>query len=537
MGQKYVIGIDFGTLSARAVVLDAENGTIVGDKETPYAHGVISGCLPDKTPLPPSSALADAKDYEDALCTVMAGALQNARVTPDTVRGICVDATSCTLVPVDAAGRVLSLNPAFSARPEAWIKLWKHHTARQQAEAFRRLAEQRGENFLSRCGYYPSCEWTFPKMMEMYENDREVFEQTDLFLDLCDYLTLRLSGVLTRSIGSAEFKSCWSSQEGYPSEEFLNELLPGFGRAALHKLRGPVLALGACAGGLTADMAARTGLLAGTPVAVGTVDGHTSLAAMGLCKAGDASLVIGTSNVLAILTDQNPAIPGICGIGRGGLGGELYGIDSGQSCTGEMLQWMAAQTTPSAYEEEAKKQGISIHTLLSRKAAAGKPWENTLTVLDWFNGNRNILCDMDLKGAVLGLNTETKPEDIYLAMLQSIASGTRRILERCEEYGVKVQRIVACGGIPVKSPFFMHQYASILGRPICVCPVSEGPSAGAAIYAAVAANIYPSVIEAQKHMAFKNASICAPDKEHAQAYQAIYQRYCMFHDLLSGNLK
>ncbi len=520
---KYVLGIDYGTLSARCVVVDASNGSIVASHAIAYPHGVMTENLPDLTPLPPKWALADANDYDSILIDVVKTAVKKSGVDAGDVYGMCVDATSLTLVVTDESGRALSTYPNLAARPHAYIKLWKQHAALPQAERLRKAALSANEPFVRRCGMSPSSEGTLPKLMQMREEDPEVFDLAAYALDLCDYLTWKLTGRLTRSIGSAGFKSSYT-EHGYPSKAFLDTLYPGFGDQFHQKLSGPILNQGDAAGGLTSEMARQMGLKEGVIVAAGAVDGHTSLIAAGMVEAGDAAVVVGTSNALGIITDRLVEIPDICGIAFGGLGPKLYGIDMGQSATGDMLHWYMDHCLPESCAREAREQGISPHTLLSNKAQAGRPWACSLTVLDWWAGSRNAPCDLSMTGAIHGLTLATRPEDIYLALLNGIACGTRRSIEQCENYAVTVKNLVACGGIPAKNPFFMRQYANLLHRPIIALGVSEGPALGSAIYAAVAAGLYSSLEEAASHMKIDERTTYLPDDTHAAEYEAIYQR-------------
>ena len=536
MKEAYVIGVDYGTLSGRAVVVRVADGAVLACCAKSYAHGVLTEALPDGTPLPDGFAMAVAEDYLDVLRDTVRSAVREAGVPPDSIIGIGVDATSCTMVPSDRAGNPLSANPAFAGDPHAYIKLWKHHATLPQTQRLTEAARERREPFLSRCGNHPSCEWMIPKIMELREKSPEAYRAAERCTDLCDWLTWRLTGTLTRSVGAMGFKSHWSADRGYPSEDFWDCLYPGFGAEVREKLEGPVLPIGSRAGVLCAEAARRLGLPAGIAVAVGTLDGHSCTAALGIRAPGDAALVVGTSNVLTFVSGDLHEIDGICGVVYGGLVPGMFGYDSGQSGTGDMLDWFVQHAVPASYTQEAAAAGISIHALLCEKALRREPWNNPLTVLDWWNGNRNVLCNLSLPGVIWGLTLQTRPEDIYCAMLQAIACGTRKILEQCGNYGLMFRSISACGGIPAKNPFLMQQYADLLALPVRVSGHPNVPALGAGIYAAAAAGSenggYASLEEAVHAMGIWDFLTYHPDPERAEAYEALYRRYRALHDLL-----
>lgn len=506
--MRAVIGLDYGTQAARAVLVDAENGQVLASHSYRYPHGVIDG------------GLADATDYEQALYELLS------HVTPEQYRqaidGICVDATSLTLVCLTGEGRILSDLPEFARHPHAQIKLWKYHLAQKQAEEALTLAEALKEPFLKRTGGTISCEWTLPKLLEIRDEAPDIYARIDAAMDLCEYLTFRLTGSLTRSMGSMCFKGLWAQDLGFPSEAFLNGLRPGFAREYTHMLRGTVLRPGDRAGFLNPELCRQFGLKESVAVATGTLDGHTALAALGALKPKDAALVVGTSNVLTIQTEQLHEMDGICGIALNGLTPGLYGIDSGQSGTGDMLDWFIRNLSGWDIQQEAAKRGISPHQVLTEQIKC--PWENKVTAADWWNGSRNAPCNLSLPGTMSGLSLDTRPKNIYLALLQSIVCGTREIIELCRAHGVSVERLMITGGITGKNPLLMQEYANLLNLPVLVGQVAEGPALGAAIFASVAAGIYDTPLMAYEHMGVHEFVTYEPDAEHREAYEALYQR-------------
>lgn len=506
--MRTVIGLDYGTQSARAVLVDAATGEALLSHSVRYPHGVMDG------------GLASAEDYENALWELLSA------VTPReyraSVAGICVDATSLTLVTVDREGRALARLAEFAGREQAQIKLWKRHAAQAQADEALALAKKLKEPFLQRTGGTISCEWTLPKILEIRDRDPEVYVRADAAMDLCEFLTFRLTGRLVRSAGSMSFKGLWSKDLGFPSDAFLNGLRPGFAEEYRRLLRGEVLRPGDCAGTLCPELQERFGLGAEVAVATGTLDGHTALVALGALQAGDAALVVGTSSVLTIQTTAPHPIEGICGIAPDGLTAGLYGIDSGQSGTGDMLEWFIQNSLPAEVLREAEEKNQSPHQLLAERIAC--PWENQVVAADWWNGSRNAPCDLSLRGVMAGMSLDTKPEDVYLALLQSIACGTREIIEQCAGYGVAVRRVLATGGITGKNPLLMSEYANLLNLPVSVGQVAEGPALGAAIFAAVAAGIYPDAQSAYQAMGVREFTEYRPDPKLRGAYESLYRK-------------
>lgn len=506
--MKTVIGIDFGTQSARAILVNAADGHALEGASFRYPRGILPGNL------------VCIDDYHEALDHL----LRTIGKSPyaSSIRGICIDATSLTLVCVNKDGTPLEKLPGFTGREQAMVKLWKRHHAEPQARELLALAQQMNESILGRTGGTISSEWTLPKLLEIRDTDPEVYATLDLAFDLCEYLTWRLTGQLIRSSGSMCYKGLWAQDLGFPSDACLNRLRPGFAEEYKHLLRGEVRIPGQRAGYLKPELCVAYGMPQEIAVAVGTLDGHTAQVALGALQPGDAALVIGTSNVLSIQTAELREIPGVCGVAMDGQVAGLCGVDSGQSCTGDMLEWYLKSMLPPAVWQEAEAQGISVHTLLSQKIT--EPWTCRLTAADWWNGSRNTPCDLSLQGFIHGLSIDTAPEDIYLALLQGIVCGTREIIEQCKHTGVLISRCIAAGGVAVKNPLLMQQYANILHLPVHVGNFAEGPALGAAIFAAVAAGLYPDAPAACQHMGVSDFIVYTPDDIHKEAYERIWQR-------------
>lgn len=535
-GKTCVFGIDYGTQGARAALVRVCDGKILGTAGRSYASGVVQDAMPGGRPLPEHTALAVPGDYLAVLPELVSECLETSGVEAKDVAGIGVDATTCTLLPVDEAGEPLAEQERFRENPHAYMKLWKHHGPVVQTRRLEELARKKQMRFIRCCGGHLSCEWAVPKIMEIREEDEALYRETAYFVELADWVNWKLCGTgqrMHRSAALAGLKSFWSKSEGYPPEAFFDELYPGFGEELRQKLWGEpddLILPGSCAGRLCPDMARWLGLPDGIALSAGVADGHSSMMALGIHEAGTASLVIGTSNVMAFLDDELREIHGICGVVEDGIIPGFYGYDTGQSATGDMLGWFVDSCVPESYAQEARKRKMDIHELLCEKAEHAGPWKNTLTVLDWWNGNRNVLCDMNCRGQIAGLTLGTRPEDIYCAMLQSIACGTRVILKRCREYGVDIKKILVSGGIPQKNHLLVSQYANLLHMPVHLAEETQLPAKGAAVSAAAAAGLYDSFYAAMEHMKTKDFLVFEPQEEHAAAYEHIYQRYLHCHD-------
>ena len=514
--MKAVVGIDYGTQSARAIMVDAATGEVLRQHAVAYSHGILPGDL------------ADVRDYEEALDQL----LQVMGQPPygKSIACVGVDGTSLTLVPTDASGCALGKLPEWEGNTHAQVKLWKRHTAQAQAEEALELAQRTGQPFLRRLGGNISSEWMLPKLMEIYDEAPDIWNSMDLAFDVCDYLTYLLTGVVTRGWPSLSFKCLWSDDKGFPQASYLDTLRPGLSERYRHLQRGKVIAPGSPAGVMRPELCRRYGMPEGVVVAAGLVDGHTSAVALGAVEAGDVALVIGTSNVLTLQTKGLHEMDGICGVVKDGFVPGLYGIETGQACTGDMLDWFVHNALAGDVALEAQKEGISPHAVLCRRIDA--PWSSRLAAVDWLNGSRTFPCDLSLTGAFAGLTLRSRPEDLYLAMLQGIVCGTREILDQLAAHGAESKRVFAAGGITQKNPLLMQMYADILEKEIHVGRSAEGPALGTAVYAAVAAGLYPSLKEAHEHMGIRDFVTYAPDAVHRAEYRRVYKKNHRLRQLL-----
>ena len=528
---KYVIGIDYGTLSARALVCEVGTGRELGEGVFEYPHAVMDERLPDGTVLSPDWALEHPQDYLDALYVAIPQALKNAGVDKNDVIGLGIDFTACTLMPIDKNGDPLS--DKYPSRPHAYVELWKHHAAQEQANRLNRIAEERGEKWLKRYGGKISSEWMFPKLMQTAEEDPELFKEADRFMEAGDWVILRLTGRETRSSCMAGYKAIWSKREGYPSKEFLKQLHPLLENVVEEKL-GKVTSIGSKAGELTEEMAAKLGLNPGTAVAVCNVDAHVSLPPAGLTQKGSMLMIMGTSSCHIMLGDEEKIVPGMCGVVEDGVVPGLFGYEAGQSCLGDHYNWFVDNCVPEAYEIAAREKGMNTHQYLTSLAEKQKPGESGLLALDWWNGNRSVLVDVDLTGMMLGMTLTTKPEEIYRALIEATAYGTRIIIDTFEENGVKIDKLYACGGISQKNPFLMQLFADVLKREIRIARSTQTPALGSAMFGALAAGKakggYDSIEQAAEEMGGTLPTVYVPNEENGRIYDELYSEYRRLHD-------
>lgn len=535
MSKKYTIGVDFGTLSGRAVLVDVATGEEVATSVYEYKNGVIDEELPESgVKLPPDFALQDPDDYLEVFYRTIPAVLREAGVSPDDVIGIGIDFTACTMLPTYADGRPLCWDPKFRSNPHAWVKLWKHHAAQPEANRLNEIAAERGEAFLARYGGKISSEWFFPKVWEILNKAPEVYEAADRMIEAADWVVWQLTGVETRNACTAGYKAIWDKRTGFVSSEFLKALDPRLENVVDEKMSRTILPVGRRAGGLRPEMAEKLGLRPGTAVAVANVDAHVAVPATTVVEPGKMVMVMGTSICHMLLGTEQRLIEGICGVVEDGILEGYYGYEAGQSAVGDIFGWFVEHAVPGAYQEEAKARGITVYELLEEKASRLAPGETGLIALDWWNGNRSVLVDADLSGVLLGATLLTKPEEIYRALVEATAFGTNMIVESFERGGVPVNELYGCGGLPKRSPMLMQIYADVTGKPIKVAASSQTPALGSAMFAAVAAGKacggHASIVEAAKAMARLESRVYLPDGERHAAYRKLFEEYRTLHD-------
>jgi L-ribulokinase len=523
-----VVGVDFGTLSGRAVVVRVSDGAELGVAEHPYRHAVLDRELPGGTSLPPDWALQVPSDYVDVLRTAVPEALARAGVRPEQVIGIGTDFTACTVLPVLADGTPLCELPEYTARPHAYVKLWRHHAAQGQADRINALAAERKEPWLQRYGGKISSEWEFAKALQVLEEDSEIYHRMERWVEAADWIVWQLCGTYVRNACTAGYKGQY--QDGaYPSRDYLAALRPDFADFVTDKLDQPIGELGSLAGRLTAEAAAWTGLPEGIAVCVGNVDAHVTAPAAGAVEPGRMVAIMGTSTCHVMSSDQQGTVPGMCGVVDGGILPGLWGYEAGQSGVGDIFGWFVRTGFPAEYAKEAAALGRDPHEHLTALAAEQEVGEHGLIALDWHSGNRSVLVDHELSGVVVGLTLSTRPEDVYRALLEATAFGTRTIMDAFEAAGVPVEELIIAGGL-TKNALLMQIYADITRRPLSVIGSTQGPALGAAMHAAVAAGAHADIRAAARAMGKVHRNVHLPDPDRAAAYERLYAEYRLLHD-------
>jgi L-ribulokinase len=521
-----VVGIDFGTLSARAVVVRAADGAELGSAVHEYAHAVIERELNGRE-LPPDWALQHPDDYIDSLRDAVPAAVRAAGVDPSDIVGVATDFTASTPLPTLADGTPLCRLPDLVDRPHAYPKLWKHHAAQPEADRVNAVAEERGEPWLARYGGRISSEWEFAKALQVLDEDPDVYARTERWVEAADWIVWQLCGAYVRNVCATGYKAIY--QDGsYPSEDYLRALDPRF-TDFVQKLDGPLAPLGGRAGGLTAQAAEWTGLPEGIAVAVGNVDAHVTAPAARAIEPGEMLAVMGTSTCHIMNGDVLGPVPGMCGVVDGGVVPGLWGYEAGQSGVGDIFAWFVDNAVPPAYHDSARAAGVDLHTHLSELAGRQRVGQHGLVVLDWHSGNRSILVDHELSGLILGLTLATRPEEIYRALLEATAFGTRKIIEAFEGAGVQVRSLTAAGGL-IKNAVLMQIYADVTRRHIHLIESEQGPALGSAMHAAVAAGVHPDIRAAAAAMGKVRRDVYVPDEGRAAAYDALYRHYAQLHD-------
>jgi L-ribulokinase len=527
--DRYVIGVDYGTLSGRAVVVRVSDGAELGSGVLDYPHAVMDTTLAATgAKLPPEWALQVPADYVEVLKVAVPAALKDAGIDPSHVIGIGTDFTACTVLPVLADGTPLNELAEFADRPHAYVKLWKHHAAQGQATRINEIAAERSESWLPRYGGFISSEWEFAKGLQLLEEDKEIYDRMDHLIEAADWIVWQLSGVYLRNACTAGYKGIL--QDGrYPSEEFLGALNPEFAKFAVDKVAHEIGQLGSSAGTLTAEAAAWTGLPEGIAVAVGNVDAHVTAPAARATQPGQMVAIMGTSTCHVMNSDILREVPGMCGVVDGGIVSGLYGYEAGQSGVGDIFAWYVNNQVPGRYFEDAEKAGRSIHEHLTELGRDQPIGAHGLVALDWHGGNRSVLVDTELSGTVVGATLATRAEEVYRALFESTAYGTRKIVETFAASGVPVTEFIAAGGL-IRNPVLMQIYSDVLRMPVSILASAQGPALGSAMHAAVAAGAFETIRNAADAMGKSDTAVYTPNPDTADAYDALYAEYNLLHD-------
>ncbi len=531
---KYSIGVDYGTLSGRALIVNNETGEELSSAVYEYPHSVMSECLPSGKKLGFDWALQHPQDYLDVLYNTIPAVLKESGVSKDDVVGIGLDFTACTILPAKKDGTPLCFLEEYKDEPHAYVKLWKHHAAQHLANKLNEIAEERNEPWLKNYGGKISSEWAIPKIWQVLDEAPEIYDAADTFIEAADWVVWQLSGKENRNSCCAGYKEMWNKKTGYPSKDFFKALDPRLENVIEDKLSTEISPMGSKAGELTEAMAEKLGLNAGTAIATAIIDAHVFVPAAGIAEAGKMLAIMGTSTCHMLLGNEEKQVKGMCGVVEDGILPGFFGYEAGQSCVGDHFQWFIENCLPAAYYEDAKAKGMNIHKYLREKAEKYKPGESGLVALDWWNGNRSCLVDVDLTGMILGMTLLTKPEEIYRALIEATAYGTRMIIETFREYGVEVNEFYAAGGIAKKDPMTMQIYSDILNLPIKIAGSDQGGALGSAIFGSVAAGKanggYDDVFSAASKLGKVLDTKYEPNPEAVKVYDKLYAEYKILHD-------
>ena len=530
---RTAIGVDFGSESARAVVVDVASGRELASAVSDFTHGVIEDRLPDAgTPLPPDWALQDPDDYVASMGAAVRDALHASGVDAASVVGVGIDFTACTMLPTTADGTPLCRLPELRPEPHAWVKLWKHHAAQPEADRINALAAARGETWLPRYGSRTSSEWFLAKSLQILDEAPSVYAAADRLIEAADWIVWQLTGVETRNSCTAGYKAQWSRREGFPDAGFLGALDPRFADLVDSRMSRDIRALGERAGEVTEAAARWTGLRPGTPVAIANVDAHVSVPAVGVTTPGQLVAVMGTSTCHLALSADERVVPGACGVVEDGIIPGLFGHEAGQASVGDLFGWWVRTVSGG----ERGDLG-ALHAQLERDAAALRPGQTGLVALDWWNGNRSILVDAELTGMLLGATLASRPADIYRSLLEATVYGTRVIIEALEGAGVPIEGIVACGGLPFQNRLLMQLTADITGRVVRVSASRQAPALGSAMFGAVAAGAaaggYDTITDAAARMAHLGPDVYRPSTADRVAWDEGYAIYRELHDSMA----
>ncbi len=533
--DKFALGIDYGTESGRAVVVRVRDGKLLSASVVPYPDGVIDERLPGGPKLEPDWALQNPLDYLYVLERAVPKALKDAKVKAEDIIGIGTDFTASSPMPAMMNGTALSALPNFRKVPHAYVKLWKHHAAQPHANRINEIGRERNEEFIRNYGGKYSSEWFFSKLLQVADEAPEVYDAMDRFIEAGDWLVWQLTGQEKRNTCTAGYKGMWVKGRGFPSSDFFRELHPRMENVIVDKVGENYFPLGAKAGGLTAHWAKKMGLKEGTPVATGNVDAHVAVPACTVTEPGALVMIMGTSICHMLLGNERQIVEGMCGVVEDGIVPGLWGYEAGQSAVGDIFAWFFEHGVPDYIHQEARKKKVPFEQVLENRASALKTGEAGLLALDWWNGNRSVLVDVDLTGMMLGMTLATRAEEIYRALIEATAFGTRTIIEAFASKGITVNKLVACGGLPEKNHLLMQIYADVTGCEINLAdPLQTCSALGAAMHGAVAAGRaaggYDSITDAARQMARVQKLTFKPHGHCHEIYNRLYADYRTLHD-------
>lgn len=526
--DQYTLGVDFGSLSARAVICRVRDGAVIAQHETAYPHAVMTEKLPCGTALEAGYQLQHPADYELALRESVRGAISRAQVNKDDIIAMGLDFTGCTILPLGRDLKPLCYQKKFKNHPLAYVNMWKQRNAIREKEEIEALILSHQPEILKNFGGHAAAEMLFCKVLYTIRHDPEVFQAAELFMEAHDYMVLELTGELVRNTSMAAVKAFWDEKTGYPA--FFEELHPAFARPEKTFLRGKMCRPFECAGKLLPEMAAELGLKAGIPVAGGHYDGHAALYALNVRGGGEVMMSLGTSSGLVYGDEQFKEVEGAASAMWGTILPQHYSYASGQPAFGDTLAWYVKNAVPADVQKAAAAENMSVHQYLTREADRLSPGESGLIALDWWNGNRSILQNAELTGLMMGMTLTTAAPQMYRALLEGISYGMRAMVDSYREKGFEMKVLCACGGISFKNPLLMQIISDVTNLPVRQSKNVPAPAVGACMLAATAAGAYDTIYDAMAHMHCLDEGMYYPDEKHVQTYEKLYQEYKILHD-------
>ncbi|OHO68551.1 ribulokinase [Staphylococcus sp. HMSC036D05] len=526
--MTYSIGVDYGTGSGRAFLVNTDNGSIVAKYVKPYTHGTIERSL-NGTKLPQSFSLQNSNDYMEVLEEGIPAIIEESGVDASEIVGIGIDFTSSTVMFTDEHLTPIHNLPGFENNPHAYVKLWKHHGAQAEADLLFQTALDNQNRWLGYYGFNVSSEWMIPKIMEVKNKAPEVMNVTQNIMEAGDWIVNQLTGQNVRSNCGLGFKSFWEENEGFHYDLF-DKVDDELSAIVRDKVDAPIVKIGETVGTISKEMAQKLGLSKETKVSPFIIDAHSSLLGIGSQKDKQMTMVIGTSTCHLMLNEEQHKVPGISGSVKGAIIPELYAYEAGQSAVGDLFEYVAKQA-PKEYVDEAQQRDISIFELLNEKVEHQLPGESGLVVLDWHNGNRSVLSDSNLKGCIFGMSLQTTHEEIYRAYLEATAFGTKMIMQQYQSWNMDVEEVFACGGIPKKNPLMMDIYANVLNKKITIIDSEYAPAIGAAILGALCGGAHSNLNQAIDAMKEPVLYEIEPTPEKVKRYKKLFSAYKELHDI------
>lgn len=527
--MSYSIGIDYGTASGRVILVNTSDGKIVSSYEETYQHGTIAEELGGET-LPHNYFLQHAGDYHHVLENGVKHVLEESQINKDEVVGIGVDFTSCTVVFLDENFRPLHMNEDLSHHPHAYVKLWKHHGAQDEATQMVEANEKANQNWLNYYGHSVNSEWMIPKILEVKHKAPELLERAHYIMEAGDYMTSLLVNQNIRSNCGIGFKGFYDEVNGF-NYDFFETVDPELPQIVKDKCEAPVIQIGDSAGSLSEYYQNLWRLSSNVQISPYMIDAHSGVLGAGAIEKGEFTPVIGTSTCHLMLDPKQESIPSITGSVKDAIIPGLYAYEAGQAAVGDLFSY-SERMAPQHIVEEAAKQDKSVLEYLETLASQIPVEDQHVVVLDWHNGNRSILSDSHLTGSVFGLTLQTPFEMVHRAYLESTAFGTKMIMKQFEDNDIPVHTVYASGGIPKKSQLLVDIYANVLNKKVVVLESSNATALGAAMLGANVGGAYDTLRETVQHMKQPVYYEKQPDPEKVKHYEKLFDKYQKLHDLL-----